>query len=133
MKLIGKYDEGQIDLEGDAESLRRLAEEIRQLRDVFERPLNKPSSGSQAPDSGLAISLKIEVANDKVCVSRTKRQIVITGSNEKLKILAQNIQFAADNVDSNHQHIDYHPGHFYLDPHSVPLIITRSSSKEVNS
>jgi len=129
MKLIGKYDKVQIDLEGDAESLGKLAQEMRQLHDVYEWSLDKPSSGSLAPYSGLAISLKIEVANDSVCVSRIEGQIVIRGSIEKLKILAHNIQFAADDANSDHQHIDYHPNHYYLDQRSVPLIITRLSSK----
>jgi hypothetical protein len=128
MKLIGKYDRVQIDLEGDAESLRKLAQEILRLHDVCEWPLSKPSSGSPAPYSGLAVSLKIRVSNDRVCVSRIEGQIIITGSIEKLKIFAQNIQFAADNADSNHQHIEFYPGNVYLDSHSVPLIITRSSS-----
>lgn len=122
---MGKYDRVQIDLEGDAESLRELAQEIRQLHDVCEWPLGKPASGSPAPYSGLAVSLRIQVTNEKVCVSRVEDQIIITGSIEKLEILAHNIKFAADNPDGNHEHIDYHPNHFYLAPQSVPLIVSR--------
>ncbi len=57
-------------------------------------------------------------------------EIRITGPREKLQLLAQKIEFLAEQEPSAskiapHLHIDY-PGHFYLNPKPTSLVVTRS-------
>jgi hypothetical protein len=125
MKLAGKCSESRIDLGGDRASLHELAQAIRELRDVREWPLNVPASTEVQPDHGILVMLKIRITSGKVRISLDKRQITIMGSTEKLSTLAQNIEFCANNAGSNHQHIEFHPAHFFLEPDSIPLVVTR--------
>jgi hypothetical protein len=125
MKLIGNYDNKEIDLEGDVASLRALADSIRELRGVLELNLDRPDTMTKNLYFGRANSLKIQVVLGNVRVSRDNDQIVISGSSEKLQKLAKNIESTANNSSSTHTHIEFFPGHFFLEPDSVPLIITR--------
>ena len=125
MKLIGKYGKGGINLEGDAESFCELAQAIREAGDAREFILTIPSKDAPNPYPGLADRLVIQTTNGSVLITRDASRIGITGSSEKLNALAKNIDFAARNAQSKHQHLEFYPGHFFLAPDSVPLIITR--------
>jgi len=125
MKLTATYDDAQINLKADATSLHELAREILRLHGVCEWPLIKPPIELKAPHQNFADSLKIEIIGDRIVILLDKNKVIITGSEEMFKKLAQNIEFASENTASKHLHVEFYPGHFFLDSKSAPLIITR--------
>jgi hypothetical protein len=136
MNIIGKYDNSSIDIEGSAESLRELSEVIQSFIGSELFSLYVPST-SPSPYLGYAKSLKLERGGGNVRVFRHGAEISISGSPEKLLIFARNIGRLAEQENHtrsdpyhDHIHIDYHPGHFYLDEESIPLVVTRRSSAE---
>jgi hypothetical protein len=125
MQLTGRYCENGIDLAGDGEAINFLAQAIRQTHRTNQLFLHKPKSRLPDPYDGFALSLEIRVTNSLVCISRCDDQIGIAGSSDLLEILAQNVGFVTTNSGSNHLHIEFYPSHFFLDPESIPLVITR--------
>lgn len=136
LNLIGKYDKFGLDLEGSSESLRELATKL-VSHDIEKHktfPLTVPSA-APSPYLGYAKSLKVELDQGSVCVSRDGDQITITGSADKLAILAGNIEAFANEERGarlrsykGHLHIEYHPGHFYLRQGSIPLVVAMQPS-----
>ena len=131
MKIICKYDESSVDIEGSEESLCELSRTIQKCAGSEQLLLLLPQS-PPTPDLRYAKSLKIDLGDGNVCISRIADEIIISGSPEKLEILARNIEFLAEQQGRSssgtcldHLHIEYHPGHFYLREESIPLVVTR--------
>jgi hypothetical protein len=133
MNIVAKYAESSVDIEGSAESLRELSQVIQKTGSsgtlVFRIPQNPPT-----PYLAYAKSLRICPSQGNISIIRNGDEIIINGSPEKLFILAQNIEGLAEQAThespGNHQahlHIEYHPGHFYLQENSIPLIVTRNA------
>ncbi|OHV64164.1 hypothetical protein BCD48_37565 [Pseudofrankia sp. BMG5.36] len=50
--------------------------------------------------------------------------MIISGPSSGLRILADNMRALAESDTSGHHlHIEYFPGHFYLDHESTPLVV----------
>jgi hypothetical protein len=133
MKIVAKYDALSVAIEGSAESLLHLSHEIQEGTGRKVLVLTVPQV-PPSPYLGYARSLTIHPDDGNVCVSRQGEEILISGSSQKLAILASNISGLAEQPDQrrpgvyhNHLHIDYHPGHFYLKAGSLPLSVTRES------
>lgn len=131
MNLIGRYDDSDISLEGHEPALLELARLLRKAGDADVRPLMIPPTPPD-PYNSYATSLKVEHGASGVRIARNQSQIRISGSSNKLAALAENIEWIANgnpaNIGSNHIHIEYHPGHFYLEEESIPLVISKSPS-----
>ena len=130
MDIAGQYDDSRIKLDGTADGIRALSREIQKLVGEQLFSLLFPST-SPAPYLGTAKSLKLRRDAGNVCVSRDADVITITGSEEKLAILASNIERLAEqdsgSVSGNlktHLHIEYYPEHFYVRWDSIPLVLT---------
>ncbi|RZS37724.1 hypothetical protein EV193_105282 [Herbihabitans rhizosphaerae] len=64
-----------------------------------------------------------------VLIESAGDSLLITGSPDKLDVLADTVEGQAEHPltpDGRpaHTHVDYFPGHFYLHPDSVPVVIT---------
>jgi hypothetical protein len=73
---------------------------------------------------------KLVVRHDSGRVSVTKKldEVLITGSPQHLRLLAENIEALADDAEGDrHLHVEYYPDHFYLDQSSEPLVIELES------
>jgi hypothetical protein len=129
MNIVGRYDDSDISLEGQGESLLELAQLIRRTTGPVIRSLMIPST-PPAPYDDYAKSLKLEPTDSYVRISRDETQIRISGSPDKLAILADNIEWIATHThlagDSGYIDIDYHPDHFYLEKGSIPLMVTKN-------
>jgi|SRR5579875_2834081 len=128
--IVGRFGKSGTDLEGTAMSLLEFAEQLQRIRgrETFELriPLVPPS-----PYSGYLRLLQIEVGEGNVHVLRDHDRVYIAGSVEKIEILAKNIAGLAlqkSSHSSEHSHIEYFPGHFYLTEGSEPLVLTRRES-----
>jgi hypothetical protein len=127
INIIGRFGNSGIDLEGTAMSLLELAERVQRLRGRETFELSIPSV-PPAPYSGYLRSLQIEVGEGNVHILLDHDRVYITGSAEKMEILAKNIASLASQKSSHsseHSHIEYFPGHFYLTEGSEPLVLTR--------
>jgi hypothetical protein len=127
LDIVGRFADSGIDLEGTARSLFEFSERVREMRahETFE--LNVPSV-PPSPYSGYLRSLQIDVSEGNVHIWRDDLCICIIGSEEKMGILASNIASLAtqkSNYSSEHSHVEYYPGHFYLAEGAEPLVLTR--------
>jgi hypothetical protein len=134
LSIVGKYDSASVILESMAPALRDLSQAIREIAETTEFSLALPSI-PPTPYLGYVKSLKIEKRTGNVYVSRIEDQVSISGSPEKLKILAQNIDHLAEHQSKpdlgnyeDHVHIEFYPGHFYVHEESMPLVLTRRAS-----
>jgi len=126
--IVGRFGKSGVDLEGTAASLLELAGRVEGPlgRQTFE--LKMPSVPA-SPYSGYLRSMEIETGEGNVRIQRDDDRICIAGSKEKMRILAKNIaSLASQKSDhsSEHSHIEYFPGHFYLAEGSEPLVVTRA-------
>lgn len=121
-------------LRGDATrelELRGTVEELTELAGLL-----TSGSGSVALDH-VAEPSPYDRSLSSITVVRTSGPVVITcaagsdelyirGGSPQLDLLAANVQGFAENWDGDnmsHLHIDYFPGHDYLDESSEPLVL----------
>ena len=131
MEILGRYDNSGIALEGTEESLLELSDAIEKLSEVEILPLLDRQS-SHDPYPGHAKSLRLVLSEEPVCIGLCGDEISVRGAANKLKILAQNIRFVAEEKkqDSSgrirpHVHIEYYPDHSFLKAESIPLVVTK--------
>jgi ribosomal protein L30E len=130
MMVAALYDDLSIEIEGSADALRKLSLNVIECEGVCRVVLPKfPEESERGLKFADELTIIVEVG--QVNITRAEKQIVISGSKEKLVILAQNILWLADQVKvertasiSDHIHIDYYPGHFFLAEDALPLIVT---------
>jgi hypothetical protein len=133
MKLSAKYDASSIEIEGTADSLRQFSKEIQDLdgsrRIELPDPVDTDSRGLRSANT-ITMSLKEGLVN----IAVSEGGITISGSKEKLLILAQNFLFLADSEKTegpirDHIHIEYYPSNFpFLDENALPLIVTKQEN-----
>ena len=127
-----KTEEGftaSLNLCGDVNGLKRLADT---LVDIGKLPavivLNRERNPS--PYDGLLKEISIALKpNTLVYVGQEEERMVISGSQEYLSLLADDIRFLMENSTSSnsefyHIHIEYYPEHFYLEQESIPLVVS---------
>ncbi|HKQ87984.1 MAG TPA: hypothetical protein VJS43_14605 [Candidatus Acidoferrales bacterium] len=130
MHLIAKYVDNAIELEGNKESLRALSVLLREVEREVRVALKIPDY-PPTPYPAYVGVLSVDCGGTDVSISRQHNELRITGPHSKLGILADNIEFLAEQQTSQssvmpHLHIEYNPGHSYLAVHSVPLVVKRS-------
>ena len=126
--LIGRYGEGEIELEGDAESLRWLSTNLYDCVEFQELSLHVPDL-SPAPYLGFLVRVRLECSSGPVIVSRSGDLASISGSMESLSILAQSVERLVNKPEPrssrprDHIHIEYFAGNEYVSENSVPLLV----------
>jgi hypothetical protein len=82
-------------------------------------------AGDPAPYSRMLSSLAVARTDGPVVIERREAVLHIRGGAAQLDVLAANIQdFAAEEGDAgSHLHIEYFPGHGYLDETSEALVV----------
>lgn len=119
---------GSLNLCGDANRLRRLVDtlaDIGKLPAVIELDRERNPSPYDGLLKEISIALKLGA---KVYIGQEEEKMVISGSQECLFILADDIKFLVENsISSNselyHIHIEYYPEHFYVEKESTPLVV----------
>ena len=134
MKIDVRYDASSIEIEGTGEVLRELAQQISQCAGTCRISL---AGFPERNERGLlqANSITILVDAGFVNISQVEGSVVISGSKEKLIVLAQNIEWlgnqlggAATTETTDHIHIEYHPAHFFLAEGAMPVILARKEN-----
>jgi hemin uptake protein HemP len=127
--IIGRYAHNGIDLAGEAEALRTLAQLIERPVVGRERALalEVPATSPQ-PYRAFIESLRIVTGSGKVCISHAGQELTIAGSPAGLGTLAHNILSLVEHREpprSNHLHVEPYPGCPYLAEESAAVVITR--------
>jgi hypothetical protein len=113
---------GEIDLSGDASELRGLAELVAAGAGVHDA---EGGDGDVADELALtAVRVRV-VAQSAVLLSVdvSQRSLCVAGDLKWLAVLAANVRETADMQDGGHLHVDYFPGHPYLAPGSISLVV----------
>ena len=125
MSLRAVHDELEVLLIGPPVSLRELADRL-----IGPSPATVPLSlaGNAWAYPKRLCSISIETLD----ASRTGIEVrgaclQIKGPIHQLKAIADNVkQLAANSAESaSHMHMEYYDGHPFLEPRSVPLVISR--------
>lgn len=131
MTLSVMYDNSSLEIEGNADALRKLSLKISGCDGTCQVTLPDFSEVNER-GLGYANGLTISVGSGPVSIARLEKHILISGSKEKLQVLAQNFLWLADREKPetltkirDHLHIDYYPGHFFLEEGALPLTISR--------
>ena len=131
LRVMGRFTTtGEIEISGDKEALIKLAELLAAPPDLSICHFVIPQSFSIEPYDDFIVAAHIVKTEGAVRIKLYENTLTISGSPEKLKILAENIKWLAAQEDSaitsrveNHLHIEYHPDHFFLDPETNSLVV----------
>ena len=119
------YTQNELLVNGNKSDLKQL---ISGLESSKEREIIEIENKKEIKIESYEGSIKkfiIQKNNDKVLISREGENAKISGKQELLKILANNIAFLWTNNSphrSNHLHVEWYEEHFYLHPNSLSII-----------
>ncbi|MEV6969027.1 hypothetical protein AB0M47_28315 [Hamadaea sp. NPDC051192] len=123
MRIVYAESTGEIELSGSAEDLSRLAQRLRGEQE----PITLDRRTDPAPSDRALSTVTITLTGQAVRVSVEGDTLRLDGGAESLELLADNVQGVADAGDSDyHLHIE-HPGHEYVAPTSLPLVVALRS------
>jgi hypothetical protein len=126
--LLVLSDTQYAEIKGSAEDLRRLGLTIKACETLCQIPLLAP-----APCDGRGLiyltGMVIKVDSTPLNVWVEGLQIFFSGAREKLELFVSNIEALLDlrrhdpAQNSDHLHIEFYPGHFFLSKEALPLIL----------
>ena len=121
----------ELEISGSRDALLGFATSI-ELPVLALRCSMRVPAGTAQPYDGFLSTLRIEERDDSVQVAVNDDTLCIRGRRSLLAILAKNVRHVAgadasglDGRMRYHAHVEYYPGHFFLTPDSIPLIITQ--------
>jgi hypothetical protein len=111
-----------VDLNGNASELGRLAVLVAAGAGAHEA---EDVSGDIAVEVALTTVQVRAVPDSAVLLSAdvAKRSLCIVGDLKRLGVLAANLRETAEMQDGGHLHVDHFPGHLYLAPGSISLVV----------
>jgi glycerate kinase len=115
----------EIDLGGTPQDLQYVRQSILSLIQADETQISISVAADFNPAlySGRLSSLIIRKSKGATKVSIVTNQLEIEGNSEKLEAFADWFDFEAD-VSHYHYHFEYYPGDTWVDPDSLPLVIS---------
>ena len=99
----------------------------------FEIHTNFQKELSAAPYSIFLSGLQVRISDEKWVEFQVTEdsKLLLQGNVQKLSILSDvMLSFAEEWHTGEHLHIEYFPGHFYLSPKSVPVILVYDEDDE---
>lgn len=118
---------GELCLEGTSEDLRAFSSLLQKAPGSI--ALSVPSKMSGYDDHLLGISIRERTGSHvSLKYDSTSSSLVVEGDPRYLAVLAANITALANNSVQGHLHIEFFPGHFYLDEASDPVVVKKVSS-----
>lgn len=124
----GRWDRDEIELEGSAGELRRLADQLRKATEGLPITLAELNDEMTKPSPGTLSQIVVQrEPGTKVRITRRGEILHLCGDERYLEILADTLEFLDDTpptpLGNYHIHIAYFPGHFYLAPDSEPVVV----------
>lgn len=128
LPIIGRYSiDGDIELLASRKGMFELAGILSSQNHAATYKLISPALLNLEPYTNSLKELIIVITDEFVDIALKVDTLIISGNGEKLKILADNIEWLAKQIDAedglNHLHIDYHPSHYYLASSAKPLVL----------
>jgi hypothetical protein len=122
MKILFYPPTREVDLNGNASELGRLAVLVAAGAGAHEA---EDVSGDIAGEVALTTVQVRAVPDSAVLLSAdvAKRSLCIVGDLKRLGVLAANLRETAEMQDGGHLHVDHFPGHLYLAPGSISLVV----------
>ncbi|MFJ6011517.1 hypothetical protein [Streptomyces sp. NPDC092952] len=126
MKVLHSDSTGELELSGTRSELLALGQELRSGRgEILLAKVSNPF-----PYTGSLLRIKFQQASGKIEISSSgdSESLEIEGGLESFSLLAENIEgFALEADQDDHLHVDYFPGHDYLEEDSGSLVIAIDS------
>lgn len=117
-------------LEATLEGLSELAGILEDNSEKTQCKLLVPAEAVAKSYEGFLTDLHIVKSDGALKIYHNPSVLMISGSPSNCSILAANLNFLQEEALSQpqlqsvlHWHIDYFPGHFYLDPVSEPAVV----------
>lgn len=123
-----RFGDREVEVEGTPIALRQLASLIRSSAEVSIDLT--PGLVDPSPYKGFVRSITVRPNENKVQIQRSDDQLLLTGRLAAREVLAANVNDFADShyEPGDHLHIDFFPGHYYLEEGSLPLVFSRLES-----
>jgi hypothetical protein len=131
--LVGLYtEESDLELRGSTQGLLSLAQRLTGKEETrFDLPLST-SGVDPAPYDGVLTRLRVKVRGERpLYIGRTGSTLDIEGSRRTVEIFANNLKRLVRQGSEHptgssgaHTHVEYYPGHYFLDEQSEPMVIT---------
>lgn len=126
MITVGWTAPARLDLEGTDEELSLAAEEIRDVPGGQWCGISAAVRGDPAPYDEMLSLVLVESAGDRLRIRVDGDHMVIRGPVHALCALSDLLDLVA--CQGSHAHVEWHPGHPFLDAESVPLVVSRRRS-----
>lgn len=116
-----------LELSGSVRDLALVSEEVQAL---LKEPLRQEITFEAEtlydplPYSEILSELIIRKSLEPASVRLSDSSLLVSGPNEALDAFATFLDFEPDSAPGLHSHYEYYPEHPFLDPHSLPLVIT---------
>jgi hypothetical protein len=130
--LIGLYTkEGDLELGGNTQGLLGLAQRLmRKGETQFDLPLST-SGADPTPYDGVLSRISVKIGGEQpLYIGRTDDTLRIEGSQKAVEIFASDLESLARQGAQRtmgsprvHMHVEYYPGHYFLDERSEPIVI----------
>ncbi len=131
--LIGLYTkDGDLELGGSTQGLLSLAKRLMGTRETrFDIPLST-SGVDPTPYDGVLTRVSVKIGGEQpLYIGRTGATLRIEGSQRTVAIFASNLESLVRQGSEHpigsarvHTHVEYYPGHYFLDERSEPIVIT---------
>jgi hypothetical protein len=122
--LRGMHDGSEVELSGSADSLREFAARLAEAN-AATISLDSAVGASAYSDWINSISIEpLEAAHTRIGIQ--DRRLHIAGPTDQLRAIADNVHWLTINSPDtgSHLHMEYYDGHPFLEPGSIPLVIT---------
>jgi hypothetical protein len=125
IKIRWSQKTNEIDLEGTSQDLQYIRQSILDLIQADEPQviISGTTNFDPTPYSNHLTSLVIRKSKESTKVKVVTNQLEIEGDSERLGAFASWFDFEAD-VSHYHCHFEYYPGNTWVDPDSLPLVIS---------
>jgi hypothetical protein len=130
ISFSGTQNSGQLDVAGSPKALRYVSESIFNLVHDKDRIICvvKAAIFDPTPYDIYLKYLSICKSNTLIKCSVFDNCLYIQGSNDKLTVLANWFYFDDDTPSGYHQHVDYYDENEWIEPVSIPLVISVKDS-----
>jgi hypothetical protein len=122
MKIVFHPTPPEVDVAASAAEYRALSELLRSGHGYQSAELASADAFGRIALSRVDVSA-VPTGRVRITVEPSRAALIITGDFASLAMLAANLDALATDEEGGHLHIDYFPGHAYLDPTSTPIIV----------
>ncbi len=129
MSITANGDDTTVEIEGAVNELLDFAELVENCS--VQQPVSLRLAAAESMQGSSLEAVSIQFGMGLMSVSVSEKALLIVGSKEACALLAQNIRQVAETEYplypgeiQPHSHIEYYPGHFFLKPDAVPLILS---------